>query len=483
MMSGRFTILQISDLHRDPHNPIRNDALLTSLENDRQRYNRDDPPIPSPDIIVVSGDVIQGAPPGTDRFEEILAAQHEEALQFLSALADRFVGGRRDRVVIVPGNHDVSACHAMQSFKAIDIAPDRRKDLVSLLFNADSPMRWSWPDFGLFEIADAARYDERMAPFAAFYRKFYSGSRHFDLDPSKQFDIFDFPEFDLTIVGFSSCHTNDILNKQGSIHPGCIGTAASILRGPEFAGRLRLAVWHHNTEGLPMQTDYMNAGVLQNLIDCGFSLGLHGHQHKPQFLDTRFRYGSDVRITVISAGTLCGSSSYRFGRAYNVIELDIPSCSGRLHVREMQNDDLQLPIWGRRALPPIVATRFEFGFSPPPAPLVALHEPTSALIEAQRLMQHGALDEAARLLLPMADRDDLARRLLLDCLGRLHGSAAIAALYDPPRTETEALYVMDALWAENRHDRLRALLAEPLVAESSDGAVIELKDKYAARLK
>jgi hypothetical protein len=156
-------------------------------------------------------------------------------------------------------------------------------------------MRWSWQDFSLFEIADAKRYDERMAPFARFYEQFYGGSRHFDLDPSRQFDIFDYPEFDLTIVGFSSCHTNDILNGQGAIHPSCIGRVGSILRGPEFAGRLRLAVWHHNTEGPPVQRDYMDSGILQNLIDGGFSLGMHGHQHRPQFLDTRFRYGTPPR--------------------------------------------------------------------------------------------------------------------------------------------------------------------------------------------
>lgn len=218
--------------------------------------------------------------------------------------------------MIVPGNHDVSACHAMASLSRVDIAPDRKTALVSQLFTPDSPMRWSWDEFGLYEIADTAAYAERMRPFAAFYSAFYQGTRVFDLDPARQFDIFDFPEFDITIVGLSSCHNNDILNKQGAIHPGCIGAVGRFLREPQYSGRLRLAVWHHNTEGPPVQTDYMNPGVIQNLIDCGFSLGFHGHQLRPEFLDTRFRYGSNARITVISAGTLCGSAAYRFGRAY-----------------------------------------------------------------------------------------------------------------------------------------------------------------------
>ena len=41
-----------------------------------------------------------------------------------------------------------------------------------------------------------------------------------------------------------------------------------------------------------------------------------------------FRYGSDGRITVISAGTLCGGAAYGFKRAYNVVELDTETMSG-----------------------------------------------------------------------------------------------------------------------------------------------------------
>ena len=34
----KLSVLHISDLHRDPENPIRNDVLLDSLENDRRHY-------------------------------------------------------------------------------------------------------------------------------------------------------------------------------------------------------------------------------------------------------------------------------------------------------------------------------------------------------------------------------------------------------------------------------------------------------------
>ena len=57
-----LSVLQISDLHRDPSNPISNQVLLDSLERDRDRYTSEgNLSIRPPDVIVVSGDVIHGA--------------------------------------------------------------------------------------------------------------------------------------------------------------------------------------------------------------------------------------------------------------------------------------------------------------------------------------------------------------------------------------------------------------------------------------
>jgi hypothetical protein len=478
-----LSILQISDLHRDPTNPIRNGVLLDSLENDRRRYVQESEfKIRSPDIIIVTGDIIQGVKPGTDDPDPRLNEQYDEALDFLGKLADVLVGGDRERVVIVPGNHDASACHALKSMKRIDIASGRKHVLVTQLFSPDSPLRWSWLDFELYEISDTTGYEKRFAAFAAFYSKFYQGKRSYNLDPAKQYDIFDFPDFNVTIASFSSCFNNDILNRQGAIHPNCIADAGTRLREAELEDRVRIAVWHHNTEGLPARSDYMDPETLQNLIDRGFSLGFHGHQHRPQFLNTRFRYGGDRRITVVSAGTLCGSASFRFGRAYNVVELDTAARSGRLHLREMLNPDLQLPIWGPRALPPAASNFLPFTYDPPPAPLAERDEVTSKLISAQKLYEQGDYAKAADLLKELAASDQLARRVLLDCLRQLGDGSSIIANFNPPVSSTEVIFVMDALWEEGDRDGLQSLLKSPFVAASADPSVIEQRKKFLARL-
>ena len=484
-MPFSLSILHISDLHRDRSSPIGNGALMSSLQNDRDRYaaGLHGPAIRPPDIVVVSGDIIRGVPPGTAHPEEQLANQYGEAMAFLDALTERLLDGDRDRLVLVPGNHDVSACHFMQSLERLELNRANQNALVSELLRPDSSLRWCWQELALYRIGNATRYAQRLAPFADFYADFYRRQqRTFDLDSATQFAIFDYPALNLTVTGFSSCHGNDFFNKPGSIHPESIAAASLRLRDPRFNGRLRAAVWHHNTEGPPAQTDYMNASILQNFIDSGFSLGLHGHQHRPQHLDTRFQFGGTAHISIIAAGTLCGTACPRFGRAYNIIELDMERQAGRLHVREMLNDAPDRPIWGCRPLPPDTSPYLDFHLHPPPPPVVARSPATTALQEAQRLHGAGAYREAADVLLPFAPTDDLARRLLLDCLDEQNDTAQMVVCFDPPRSSAEAICLMDALWLERSLDRLRILLHEPCVAESTDPAVAETRRKYEARL-
>ena len=477
------SILHISDLHRDRNNPIRNDVLLDSLENDCRHFSAEEgTKVRAPDLIVVSGDIIQGISSDVPEPDKCLREQYDEASDFLARLKERFVGGDRERVIIVPGNHDVSAYHLDKSLELVDVLPDRKTELINQLFIPESPLRWSWTELNLYKIADPEMYAQRMAAFAQFYTNFYNRERTYDLDPAKQVDIFDYPEFDLTVVGFSSCYNNDLYNRQGAIHPGCIAEAGMRLRHPSFSSRLRIAVWHHNAEGLPARSDYMDPDLIQNLIDRGFSLGLHGHQHRPQYLDTRFRHGIERKITVISAGTICGGPNFSHGRAYNIIELCTAEKTGRLHVREMQNHNLRLPIWGRRTLPPNTCPYYEFRFDPPP-PSSNLNDITTALRDAQNLHISGDYKKAADLLTSIVEQDELARPPLLDCLVKLRDTRAILEIFDPPTSEAEAIHVMDALWDEGRRERLLEVICIPLVADSTDPSVVEIRDKYSARLK
>lgn len=51
-------MLHISDLHRSRDEPVDNDLLVAALLADRDRYMGETPIVPTPDAIIVSGDLI-----------------------------------------------------------------------------------------------------------------------------------------------------------------------------------------------------------------------------------------------------------------------------------------------------------------------------------------------------------------------------------------------------------------------------------------
>ena len=64
---------------------------------------------------------------------------------------------------------------------------------------------------------------------------------------------------------YATFRNNDLLHKQGAIHPDCIARAARQLEHWRYRGRLRLAVWHHSVNGSPEQSDYLDARSVKKL--------------------------------------------------------------------------------------------------------------------------------------------------------------------------------------------------------------------------
>jgi 3',5'-cyclic AMP phosphodiesterase CpdA len=95
----RFSILHISDLHRDLTDEVNNKWLLDSLETDFRQFESQTPAIQKPSLCIVSGDLIYGVR---------ASAVDAQAEEFLIGIAERFFKGDRGKVVIIPGNHDVS---------------------------------------------------------------------------------------------------------------------------------------------------------------------------------------------------------------------------------------------------------------------------------------------------------------------------------------------------------------------------------------
>ncbi len=425
--------------------------------------------IGKPDLAVVSGDIVLGV---IDKEGDAqLRAQYDEALNFLTQLTVEFFGGDRNRVILVPGNHDISHPHVLRSTELTPLPeqPLQKRLIASQLAEENSVWRWVASDFELRRIVNADAYRQRLEPFARFYEAFYESSRTYSLDPSKQFTKHDLPELGLVVVGLSSCCDNDLFSRSGRIHPDCIAGATRAVTDQVREGRLALAVWHHNLAGGPKESDYVDSDILQSLIDGGFAIGLHGHQHRPQLLAHRFTADRKRSISVISAGTLCGGpTALPSGRmrSYNLIHLDSNQRTGILHVRDMQNSNFSLPVWGR-------AHVSEFSGSSIEIPIIAPTQPTSdvrTISDADVLLQRG--DAAgAYALAKNQPENGLARRVAVEALGRLGDWHEIVRFCSPPRSAPEFIALADALYETKKHLDLTALINSEFARNSTDVGV------------
>lgn len=465
------TILHISDLHRDSGSQITTTALLKSLVRDQAKYT-DREGIDRPDIAVVSGDIIYGVKAGEEDADAKLQAQYDEALEFLAGLADQFFDGDRERVILVPGNHDVSMSHVERSITKVDIPlePAKRSILASQIHDHDSRFRWRWSDFSALEITDTKLYDQRLEPYAQFYSRFYKGLRQFSLSPGAQYSLHDFPALGISFVGLSSCHDNDIYNRTGRVHPDALAQAMDAVYPYVNKGRLVVSVWHHSIQGGPKETDYVDSDLLQALMDGYCSVGMHGHQHRPQLLEHRFTADRKRGISIISAGTLCGGPrSLPSGRmrGYNLVKLDLKVRAGTIYVRHMVNSDFSSPVWGPGYVAEFGGNSMDFTLTESGTPEI---QPLNLAGEADQLQRSGDARGAYELVKPHLDHPIL-RHIASSTLAELQDWQEIYRVFATPQSPAEFILLSEALEELQNWGALRELHCGEFAQRQTDSAV------------
>ncbi|MFO0573431.1 MAG: metallophosphoesterase [Polyangia bacterium] len=248
-------------------------GLLGSLALDLERLEV------KPDLIVVSGDLLDKAS----------SSGVQLAQQFLNSLLER-LELPQERLILVPGNHDV--------IRNID-----KKDKYSLFEQI-----WNevvGPRHG--------QYDGNCPP--------HQMARQYKIE-----------ELDLEIVGFNSCEALDEGQEHGSIGQAQRDYVERALRATKHLGLFRVAVMHHHLEkpaGVEgrKRADYseiFDASLVREwMLDMGFRLLLHGHQHVSWERDSSI----SGRVLTIAASGSTGISSY--GRShwelplsYQIIKID-----------------------------------------------------------------------------------------------------------------------------------------------------------------
>jgi hypothetical protein len=475
----RFSILHISDLHRDLRDEVANGPLLDSLARDIERFGEQDPIILKPSVCVVSGDLVYGVKPDHADSVGELERQYRQAEGFLNSLTDHFFEGDRERVVIIPGNHDISFPCVLASSTRIEVPsdPSERKALTNELFSPRSLLRWSWANFCFYRLTDDVLYEKRLNNFAEVYERFYRGARSFILNPEEQFQIFDYPSLGFAIVALNSCYRNDPLRRAGGFNPTAFSAACRDLQHSSRLGWLIAATWHHSVSGGPSEDDFLDVEFLQMLIDAGVSLGFHGHQHSHDCLDERYRLGPvERKITVVSAGTLCAEPrNLKPGvpRGFNVVEVDTDAWRGRVHSRHMINDSFTLPLWGPGHFYATGKSFVDFDVCRPLSKRPIQLDHRLVLDRADHCLGNAQWPEALELLREIKHLP-LARPLIVKALTELGDDEVTIAVLHEPSSSAEVVLLGAALLGRGQKSDVESFLQMPIVLQSLDASVKEV---------
>lgn len=430
-----------------------------------RRYERESPAIAKPEAIVVSGDIIQGVKLGEDKAGEKLAAQYDVAGEFLLQLADRFVEGDRSRVIIVPGNHDIDWVTARAAMEPVPA--ERMVQLPGALYTENSMFRWNWRETALYEIIDGALYEQRLDAFWNFFDSFYDGvDGLLSVGRERPVNLFSLAGGRIGVAAFNSCYGNDCFAFQGNIPREAVANAHLELSDARHNFELLIAVWHHNVEGPPHRSDYMDVDIVRGMIGRGFRVGLYGHQHRAEAVPHHIHLAEQETMAVIAAGSLCaGSRELPPGahRGYNIIELADDLQGARIHIRQTDTISNLFTRSPRTAFGGNSWT--DIRWSRPPDLLGRMGDPRTAsisiAIDAADAARRSDPDRAVELLLPhRGDLPDFGRKLLIDAAMAARREDIAIELLQQPQNTAEVFELTQALVRVRRFDDAEAMLGE-----------------------
>jgi len=466
-----ISIMLFSDFHSKLFAFETNLSLISSIKTDSRRSLNEDPPITAPELLIVCGDLVQGTGDLDDFDAGILeiTEQYNKIKEFLNMLCEEMFDGDNNKIIVVPGNHDVSWPHSIQSMEE----KEYKSEYVRYLKTPAQNIRWSWgedePSF--FEITNYEQYNQRMSPFSEFYGSLYNGAREYFLDPTKQFDIFVYPEKKLLIVGFNSCFYNDHLNEIGMIHPECLARCHSEISKEKYNAFLKISVCHHGVQGTPTMQDFMDERTYQSMLDKGFHIGFHGHYHKYNLVNIRFQVDPSLTIPVFGCGTLYSSSqSIPLGssRQYSIIEIDPSFTNVRYHLRTAIEQAHGLPIWmpgniiqnkGKSYLDvPITSFKPDIKREGEVSSVQEIPVDYKELMVIDDFIKNQEYQLALDRLVSLDNKNPIVRRLMIECNYFLENDDDCIALIGVPNTITEFTYLVDVLERNRKSPDLHEII-------------------------
>ena len=459
-------------------------SLIASIASDNARWATETVPIPSPDAIVVSGDIIQGVMLGESDYRQKIAQQYEVAAEFLSKLAERFLSGDRSRIILVPGNHDICWNTAFQAMREVP-THSIPKNIPAILKDSTSPYRWSWHELKLYEIVDWDLYAQKLAPFFKFRKDFYKDiTMPFSIDDTSEYQLFELDDRRILVSTFNSVKSNDCFSEVASLDINTIGSCSLSLIDNCREYKLKIGVWHHSLYGDPHETGYLSVKYIHEMNNNGFQLGLHGHQHFSSVNAYRICLSETSKaMAITSVGSLCaGTKDLPRGvnRQYSVIVINDDYLSAEIHVREMDEGG-QFRMKNTPFFPNGYAT-VSWSKNDP-----LLIDPDkrnfySFIEKIEHLLRKKLFDEAIEIIgqehyLLSRFRDvPYLRALISECYSAVKNHNGLIDFIETPRDQAEGTYYIEALMALHRFEEAGVLIQDETIASAA------IKDRVMAKI-
>ncbi len=290
-----ITWLHLSDFHFRASQTYDSDIVLQALLRDLdERIHKDNL---QPDFVILSGDIAFASRP-----EEYALAQ-----KFFGALL-KTANLTKDRLFLVPGNHDIDRDKTTSTFAAS--AP-------SILNNRDAVNRFLDND------AERNLVLQRFHNYQDFVNK-YLGKRRLPFDHKRYYYVkhIEMVGKRVAILGLNSAWLAASDEDRNRLLLGERQVRAAL--GKVKDADLCLAVMHHPFDWIQ---DFDRSVVNPLLCDnCDFVL--HGHMHQVGLLEART---PDSKAMIIAAGACYETREYP--NSYNFVQLDFSTGKGTVHLR------------------------------------------------------------------------------------------------------------------------------------------------------
>ena len=240
-----LTWLHVSDFHLNDKGPYNQEVILRSLVSSVNRF-REEGPVNAPDLIFATGDIAQYGK----------AKEYEVATKFFDDLLEA-TGLNRDRLFIIPGNHDVDRKSGKFLLRTLDTKEDADE-----YFDPDTP---------------TPHLTQKFHAFTEWYNDYFKTIRSFPTNTTcSTVEIVTINNCRIAILPLNSALfcIDDHDHQKLFIGRRCLDAAKKLLA----AADLTIALTHHPLDWLSKVERANITAALSKSVD----LLLHGHYHETE---------------------------------------------------------------------------------------------------------------------------------------------------------------------------------------------------------